>query len=183
MFNLFELAKDYERDRIANDKQNDKEKVLAEAMKIEEEDAEELLNDLEFEPPFERPTQRHGGIAGALRVHKMSLSGAEERKELTSPPNLITKNNSAGGFKPNLGFKEMHGNAKRLEIDFEDKVPCNCSLLEVFPVYDGETEGRKEIIFLGTYDGPLLAMSLTTKVEEKSKSEYYQLTKLRKWDF
>jgi hypothetical protein len=168
MFNLFYLAQDYEKDRIANDKQNDKEKVLAEAMKIEEEDAEDLLNDLEFEPAFERRTQTsgHGGIMGALRVHKMSSSGAEERKELSSP-NIITKNNSAGGFKLNAGFKEMHGNAKRLEIDFEDKVPCNCSVLEVFPVYDGESEGRKEVIFMGTYDGPLLAMSLTTKVDDK----------------
>lgn len=174
MFNLFYLAKDYERDRVANDKQNDKEQVLAEAMRIEEEDAEELLNDLEFEPPFERRTQTSGhgtGFTGALRVHKMS-SGGEERKEITSP-NLLAKTHSAGGLKPNMAFKEMHGNAKRLEYDFEDKVPCNCSLLEVLPVYDGESDTRKEVIFMGTYDGPLLAMSLTTKVDEKTKSEYY----------
>ena len=55
MFNVFELLQDYEKDRIQNERQNDKEEVLAESLEIEEEDAEALLNeiDLDFESHFD----------------------------------------------------------------------------------------------------------------------------------
>ena len=55
MFNVFELLQDYEKDRIQNERQNDKEEVLAESLQIEEEDAEALLNeiDLDFESHFD----------------------------------------------------------------------------------------------------------------------------------
>ena len=141
---------------MSNDKQNDKEAALAESLKIEEEDAEALLNDIEFEPPFEKPVVQRG--------HKLS---GEERKEGVSGP------------KANSAFKELHGNTKKLDVDFEDRVACNCSLLEVRQVFEGDS--CKDTIFMGTYDGSLSAFRLTTKGE--GDSEFYQLTPLRKWDF
>ncbi len=55
MFNIFEKVDDYERDRISNDKYNDKEIAIKEALKVEQEDAEALLNeiDLGFESNFD----------------------------------------------------------------------------------------------------------------------------------
>lgn len=138
MFNVFDLQRDYERDRLENEKQNDQEAKLAET--LEEEDAEALLNELE------QPR-------------------APERREAA---------------KANAGFRELHGNTKRLDVDLEDRVACNCSLLEVEQVFDGDGL-PKDTIFMGTYDGSLSALRLTTKSDEKS--EFYQLTPIRKWDF
>lgn len=69
-----------------------------------------------------------------------------------------TESNKGLGRK----FAEMK-QVKNIEYDFEDRVACNCSLLEVFPVYEGGQQ--KDTIFMGTYDGHLYSMRITIKEE------------------
>lgn len=55
MFNIYELAQDYEKDRKLIEKLNDKEQRILEERTLEEEDAEALINevDLDFESHFD----------------------------------------------------------------------------------------------------------------------------------
>ena len=53
---------------------------------------------------------------------------------------------------------------KTLEHDYEDRVACNCSLLDVFSVHEANGIAQ-DTIFMGTYDGHLYAMRIVVKEE------------------
>jgi hypothetical protein len=88
--------------------------MLEEASKIEEEDAEALLNDidLDFESYFDsnlllgrRKESSSQGATGlisssqnALRIHKLSSSEDKRERENSSHGNLIGANSSHGGL-------------------------------------------------------------------------------------
>ena len=107
--------------------------------------------------------------------------------------NLLIRNHSSGGLMPNKRFADM-AHSKSLEIDFEDRVACNCSLLEIFPVHElsinlgGLSQTAKDTIFMGTYDGILYSMRMVIKEEgvigtENITSYTYALVNLKKWNF
>lgn len=76
-------------------------------------------------------------------------------------------------------------NSKSLEIDFEDRVACNCSLLEIFSVHEINSSS-KDTIFMGTYDGIMYSMRMVIKeegVNENITSYTYALVNLKKWNF
>lgn len=54
MFNIFELLSDYERD-MKSDMQNERQQAIEDTARVEEEDAEQLINeiDLDFEANFD----------------------------------------------------------------------------------------------------------------------------------
>lgn len=82
MFNLFELLQDYEKERMTTERYNDKEATILEKSKIEEEDAEDLLNevDLDFESQFDtnlllgrrKQSSANTGGFGFRLPHKLS---------------------------------------------------------------------------------------------------------------
>ena len=88
-----------------------------------------------------------------------------------------------------MNFKEMGaGNfIKTLEMDpFTESVSNNCCLLEIKPIYDSYTggvddKGKKDTIFIGTYDGNLYALRMDIKKEENT--EAYVLLHLKRWQF
>ena len=55
MFKIFEMLADYDKERTANEKFNEKESHIIRQTTVEEEDAEQMLNevDLEFEANFD----------------------------------------------------------------------------------------------------------------------------------
>lgn len=69
---------------------------------------------------------------------------------------------------------------KKLDHDYMDIVPCNCCLLEIFPIMDKDRQSR-DTIFMGTYDGHLHAMRL--EIEVASNEEKYILVNTKKWMF
>jgi hypothetical protein len=97
-----------------------------------------------------------------------------------------------GGENKSLNnrFADMNP-TKVLEVDYEDRVACNCSLLEVVPVYEASTPGQpRDTIFMGTYDGHLYAMRMTVQddkimgsSQENISAQRYLLLHLKKWNF
>jgi hypothetical protein len=82
--------------------------------------------------------------------------------------NTLLKNSSSLGLFPN--FKR---NKRTILDEYDDRVPCNCSILEVVTVY--ENSQPKETIFMGTYDSHLYAMRMVIKEEQGDNHSQYVL--------
>ena len=71
MFKIFEMLADYDRERLTNEKFNEKEGHILQQTKVEEEDAEQLLNeiDLEFEANFDSNLMLLGHLRRDSQTH------------------------------------------------------------------------------------------------------------------
>ena len=160
------------------EKYNDNQQKVTELMHFEETDAEELLNeiDLEFECHFDQNLQ-----LGRRKTSSNLASFYMDSNNL----NMSKLNNSQSFLMPNKKLGD--NNYKQLEVDYYDKIPGNCCLLEIFPIWDNSgcgVEGKagpKDTIFVGTYDGHLFAMRMAIKLEGQMES--YTLNTLKKWTF
>ncbi len=73
-------------------------------------------------------------------------------------PNILHRNSSSYN-----AFSKPVRRQQRILDEYDDRVPCNCSVLEVFTVI--EAGQPKETIFMGTYDSSLYAMRMVIKQE------------------
>ncbi len=160
-------------------------------MKVEEEDAEALLNeiDLEFEANFDSnlqllghlrrdSSQQQQPVHNFSRMQKVSSEdsvGKNLPQVSSAPGNNLLRNSSSNAFSkiPNIRRQQ------RVIDEYDDRVPCNCSVLEVFPIIDGNQ--AKETIFMGTYDGSLYAMRMVIR-QEHGENLQYVLQQLKKWN-
>ena len=90
----------------------------------------------------------------------------------------LPSNASGGLLKMNRKLAEI--STQKIYPDYEDRVACNCSILEVIQVYEGAGSQPKDTIFMGTYDGHLYSMRMMIKSE--GNNEIQHLTMIKKWN-
>lgn len=213
MFNVFEKVEEYQRDRMQSEKFNDKEGVIKNTLSVEQEDAEALLNeiDLGFESHFDanlRGNQEQQNFAqmAMQNMKKRKVSSEESSGGMFGSANTLGGGNLSPVFGGGLGSAQSQGNflgkqnrgfnsytkVSSLTIDYEDQVPPNCSIMEVIPVYEPGMPGQpQDTIFLGTYDGSLIAYRMKVNDEGVKMTEsndqiiqsYASLRQIKKWSF